>query len=214
MMTLLAPMLTRVARRYESDEQRRGDLQQEMLIALWLSLDTFEGSSSLRNWVISVAHHVGAQHVAERRISRRTERLSDRLGPLAGPHDPESIVATRERARNLLNLLDSLRPREREVLLLDLQEFDLDEMGSVTKMSRTQIRETLVRARRRLMMRMKRAELRGTSEIGAEMPDSLDDELLSLPAPKAKAQSSRPGAPSSRINRAGGSVYYIEPLRK
>ena len=77
MVSLLAPMLSRVARRYESDAPSCRDLQQEMLIAVWLSLDNYERKSSFRSWVQTVAHRVGAQHVAKRRVSRRTERLSN-----------------------------------------------------------------------------------------------------------------------------------------
>ncbi|HWZ90109.1 MAG TPA: sigma factor, partial [Polyangiaceae bacterium] len=63
MVTLIAPMLSRIARRYESDVLRCSELQQEMLIALWLSLDTFAGSAEFQIWVNSVAHRVGTQHI-------------------------------------------------------------------------------------------------------------------------------------------------------
>ena len=162
MIALLAPMLTRLARRYESDEHRCGDLRQEMLIALWLSLHGFDGRSSFRGWVNSVAHRIGLQHVAERRVNRRTERLSGNLQSLPGLLDPESMLAARERARTLLHLLSGLRPREREALLLHLQEFELDEVSQAMRICRTQARETLNRARRRLMMRMKKTELQSS----------------------------------------------------
>jgi len=204
MVTLLAPTLDRVARRYESDAHRRGDLQQEMLIALWLSLDTFEGSSSFRTWANNVAHQVGMRHIEERRLSRRTEPLSGELESLPSPHDPESIVATRERALTLLNLLDGLRQREREVVWLHLQEFEVDEMSSEMKICKTQVRETLIRARRRLMMRMKKTELRETPEPGPCTKDPPENEPIRRRAYRARAH---------RSNRDENTVYFIEPPR-
>jgi RNA polymerase sigma-70 factor (ECF subfamily) len=203
MVTLLAPTLNRAARRYESDAQRCSDLQQEMLIALWLSLDTFEGRTSFRTWVNGVAHRVGTQHVTERRLSRRrSEPLRRELESLPTPHDPESILATRERALAALNLLDGLRKREREVVMLHLQEFELDEMSNEMKICRTQVRETLIRARRRLAMRMKKTEQRGAPEVDLPLKLPLEDE-----APPQRVSGKR----AFRSSRDQGGVYFIEP---
>ena len=189
MVTYLAPMLGRVARRYESDAQSCGDLQQEMLIAIWLSLDSYERRSSFRTWVHTVAHRVGAQHLAKRRISARTERLDDDFESVPSSHDTESLVATRERALKLLGLLNGLRPREREVVLLDLQEFELHEMSQAMKISQARVRDTLVRAKRRLMIWMKRSD-----DAPSTVATAYDPEDNLEPDPRA--------------------IYYIEPPRK
>jgi RNA polymerase sigma factor (sigma-70 family) len=201
MVTLLAPMLARVALRYETDEQRRGDLQQEMLIKIWLSLSTLEGSASFPAWVNRVAHQVGVKHVSERRSKRRSEQLSDNLETLVSPRDPESILATRERARAVLNLLGGLKPREREVVLLHLEEFELDEMSHSMKICRTQVRETLIRARRRLLKRIKKTEFRGSSaaDSSAKGPQQAEAALRGR---------------SPRRSRDQSDVYRIEPLAK
>jgi len=212
MVTLLAPMLRDVARRYESDVQRRRDLQQEMLIALWLSLDTFEESSSFRAWVKCVAHEVGEQHIEQQRSHRRSARLNMGLESPPNPQDPESILATRERAATLLGLLNGLCPRERDVVLLELQEFELDEMSRVLGISRTQVRETLIRARRRLVMRMKRTELRSAPEGDLELGESTERESSVAPRPRRASAASGPRA--SRSSRERGGVYFIEPMRK
>jgi RNA polymerase sigma factor (sigma-70 family) len=201
MVTLLAPMLARIALRYETDEQRRGDLQQEMLIKIWLSLSTLEGSASFPAWVNRVAHRVGVKHVSERRSKRRSEQLSDNLETLVSPRDPESILATRERARAVLNLLGGLKPREREVVLLHLEEFELDEMSHTMKICRTQVRETLIRARRRLLKRIKKAEFRGSNAADSSAREPQQDE---------------PALPGRRPRRSRdrSDVYRIEPLAK
>jgi RNA polymerase sigma-70 factor, ECF subfamily len=191
MITLLAPMLSRVARRYESDAPACGDLQQEMLIAVWLSLDSYEKKSSFRTWVQTVAHRVGAQHIAKRRISRRTERLSNDFESFPNSHDTESLVAIHERALKLLDLLNGLRPREREAVLLDLEEFELHEMSHAMEISQARARDTLVRAKRRLMIWMRRIEAGDAPSRGATEPDSEDD-------PEDDSRT----------------VYYIAPPRK
>jgi RNA polymerase sigma-70 factor, ECF subfamily len=51
--------LERLARAYEADPDRRRDLLQEIHIALWRSLEGFDGRCSLRTWVYRVAHNTG-----------------------------------------------------------------------------------------------------------------------------------------------------------
>jgi RNA polymerase sigma factor (sigma-70 family) len=201
MVTLLAPMLARIALRYETDEQRRSDLQQEMLIKIWLSLSTLDSSASFPAWVNRVAHQVGVKHVSERRSNRRSEQLNDNLETLVSSRDPESILATRERALAVLDMLGGLKPREREVVLLHLQEFELDEMSHTMKICRTQVRETLIRARRRLLKRIKKTEFRG-SNAGDSSTNELQRAELVLPE-------RRP-----RRSRDRSDVYRIEPLAK
>jgi RNA polymerase sigma factor (sigma-70 family) len=202
LVNLLAPMLSSVAQRYESDAQSCSDLEQEMLIALWQSLSTFEGKVSLGKWMNSVVHRIGVQHLAARRASRRTERLSGKLGLMRDAEDPESILALRERAQAALDLVSGLTPREREVVWLHVQEFELDEMTCVMSICRTQVRETMIRARRRLMKRMKKAGLRCTPEFGAPDQPS-DDELVFTHTARARAR-----------RRGQASVYFIEPSAK
>jgi RNA polymerase sigma-70 factor (ECF subfamily) len=187
MLTLLAPMLSRVARRYEGDSQRCSELQQEMLIAIWISLDTCERRSSFRTWVHSVAHNVGVQHIAERLRNRREARLNGTEEIPLNPYDPEALVAVRERAQTMLGLLGGLRQRERELVLLDLQEFDVSEMSAAMKLSQAQVRDTLGRARRRLMLWMKRTDLHDAPARSA-FDHLAEAEPFSRYAPRASAR--------------------------
>src|ERR1035441_9256632 len=55
--------LERLARVYEADPEARRDLLQEIHIALWRSLKSFDNRCSLRTWVYRVAHNTAASHV-------------------------------------------------------------------------------------------------------------------------------------------------------
>ncbi len=160
LITLLEPMLNRVAQRYESDALTRRDLEQDMLVAIWLSLRAYEKQASLRTWAYDVAHDVGAQHMARHRLWRRNERLGHDLESVPNRHDTEAIITVHERALLLHALLGKLRPRERQAVLLDLQEFDAAEMSVAMQISKAQVRDTLVRARCRLTKWLRRHETR------------------------------------------------------
>jgi len=55
--------LDRLAYAYEADPDRRRDLLQEIHLALWRSLEKFNGQCSLRTWIYRVAHNVATSHV-------------------------------------------------------------------------------------------------------------------------------------------------------
>ena len=59
--------LERLARAYEAAPDARRDLLQDIHLAVWRSLENFEGRCSLRTWVYRVAHNVAVSHVVRQR---------------------------------------------------------------------------------------------------------------------------------------------------
>jgi RNA polymerase sigma-70 factor, ECF subfamily len=59
--------LGRLARGYEPDADKRRDLLQEIHMALWQSLERFDGRCSLRTWTYRVAHNIATSKVLRRR---------------------------------------------------------------------------------------------------------------------------------------------------
>ena len=58
--------LERLSLGYEAHAERRRDLVQEIHVALFRALPSYEGRSSLRTWVYRVAHNVARDHVIRR----------------------------------------------------------------------------------------------------------------------------------------------------
>ena len=129
------PALERLARAYEADPDHRCDLLQEIHIALWRSFAGFDRRCSLRTWVYRVAHNVGASHVA-RQYRTRTEALVG-LEELETHPDPQRTeAADRSLALNkLLELIQRLKPLDRDVILSYLEGLDAEEIGEITGLS-------------------------------------------------------------------------------
>lgn len=127
------PALQRLARGTEADEARQQDLVQEILVALWQALPSFEGRSSMRTWVYRVAHNVAASHV----VKRQRDRLAR-----AVPIEDETLVANaareaegRDAVSRLAALVRALRPADAQVILLYLEGLGHDEIAEVTGLS-------------------------------------------------------------------------------
>jgi len=92
---LFGPALQRLARSYEPDADRRLDLLQEIHVALWRSLASFDGGCSLRTWVYRVAHNVAISQVIRRRSQGQTLIGLDELEPMSAAVDHEQLIDDR-----------------------------------------------------------------------------------------------------------------------
>jgi RNA polymerase sigma-70 factor (ECF subfamily) len=113
--------LSRLARGYEADPDRRRDLLQEIHIGLWRSLSSFEGRCSLQTWVYRVAHNVAASHIVRsRRAQSRLVEL-DTLEEEPCPVDGQAHADRRHAAARLLEMVHRLKPLDRQIILLYLE---------------------------------------------------------------------------------------------
>jgi RNA polymerase sigma factor (sigma-70 family) len=131
-----APAIERLARGYEADPEQRRDLVQEIHVALWRSFAYFEGQCSERSWVYRIAHNVSVSHLIARR-RRKAERLAglDEVDGIASPDDPEAETDQKRIANQLLATIHRLKPTDRQVMLLYLEDLSAAEIGEVTGLS-------------------------------------------------------------------------------
>jgi RNA polymerase sigma-70 factor (TIGR02960 family) len=171
------------------------DLLQETMLAAWRGLEQFEGRSSLRAWLYTIATNrcLNALRAGARRPQPAT------AGAGAGPHPPGSVAeiawlqpypdrllegvadaapgpAARYEAKEAIALafvsgLQHLAPRQRAVLVLrDVLGFHADEVADILGASEASVNSALQRARatleRRLPPRRERVSVPGSGAEG------------------------------------------------
>jgi RNA polymerase sigma-70 factor, ECF subfamily len=128
------PAIERLARGYEADPDRRRDLLQEIHFALWRSFTLFDERCSLRTWVYRVAHNAAASYVASRR--RAPNGVSIEELELADDHTgPEEATSEHQLLSKLMAMIQSLKPPDRQVMLLYLEDLDAAAIGEITGIS-------------------------------------------------------------------------------
>lgn len=144
--------LSRLARGYEADPELRRDLLQEIHLALWVSLKSFDGRCSLRTWIYRIAHNVSASHIQRRRRERGRGLVSiEDLDLPSGEVTAEFKIHSKEARKRLIDLIGKLRPLDRQILLLYLEEVDAATIGEVTGMSPGNVSTKLHRIRQVLI---------------------------------------------------------------
>lgn len=128
--------IDRLARGYEVQQDARGDLIQDIHVALWRSLASFDGRCSLRTWVYRIAHNIAADHIRRRRRWRAESGVTlESFEGVADGDDPETAVGDRHALERLMTIIQSLRPPDRQVALLYLEDMDAAAIGEITGMT-------------------------------------------------------------------------------
>ena len=140
--------LGRLARSYEADPDKRQDLLQEIHLAVWRSLERFDGRCSLRTWVYRVAHNVATSHVISHRRQRSRQWVTlDALDAMPDHADTEAV--DRELMLHQLHtLIHQLEPPDRQLMLLYLEGLDAASIGEITGLSRSNVATKIHRLKR------------------------------------------------------------------
>jgi RNA polymerase sigma-70 factor, ECF subfamily len=146
--TQFAAPLTRLARAHEADPSLQQDLLQDIHIALWRSLPAFGGRCSLKTWVYRVAHNAAATHVLRHR-RRRVKNLVD-LDEIEIASELPAVDVAVDEARmlsRLHELVQRLKPLDREVFVLYLEGLSMEEIAEIAGLSQANTRTKLHRIR-------------------------------------------------------------------
>lgn len=130
------PALERLARAYEANADTRRDLLQEILIALWRSLECFDGRCSLRTWVYRVAHNTAASHVGRQlRMKRQAFVALEEVPEPADDAEVEEATGHRDEIAILYQLIEQLKPLDRQVMVAYLEGMDAASTAEITGLS-------------------------------------------------------------------------------
>lgn len=147
------PALERLARAYERDPEKRRDLLQEIHVALWRSFARFDGRCSTRTWVYRVAHNTATSKVLRPRTNApRMVALDDSLESVAATAG-EEVLDRRRALERLHGLIGRLRPLDRQVMLLYLEQLDAASIAEITGLSAANVATKVRRIKQLLIQR-------------------------------------------------------------
>ena len=148
------PALERLARAYERDPDKRRDLLQEIHVALWRSLARFDGRCSIRTWVYRVAHNTATSKVLRPQTNAPSiVALDDSLESVAAAASEEEVLDRRRALERLHGLIRRLRPLDRQVMLLYLEQLDAASIAEITGLSAANVATKVRRIKQLLIQR-------------------------------------------------------------
>jgi RNA polymerase sigma-70 factor, ECF subfamily len=127
--------LSRLARAYEADFEKRRDLLQEIHLQLWRSLAGFDARCSLRTWVYRVAHHTATSHVIRERRTYSALVSLETVDALPDNRPAENDICRRDTVDRLSEMIQQLKPLDRQVIVCYLEDLDAAATSEITGLS-------------------------------------------------------------------------------
>lgn len=131
------------------------DLVQEIFTKVYFAMEGFTPGSPFRPWLYRVATNYCVDHLRKRKrqppqVSTTAENGEDQEWMLP---DPTGSALDRLVSRELAGkLLSEMKPRDRMLLVMkEMQDLSLDEIGVVTHMGTSAVKVALFRARKRML---------------------------------------------------------------
>jgi RNA polymerase sigma-70 factor (ECF subfamily) len=145
--------LGRVIASYAPPGPERDDLAHDVAVALLRALPRFRGESSVRTYVLRIAHNQGAHHAWQRRRHRHAEaEVAEAHAP---PGDaPDLALAARRQAEALAAIVREIPVGGRQVLTLALEGLSHAEIAETLGLTENAVAVRLHRARAHVKARM------------------------------------------------------------
>lgn len=131
--SLHSGLITRIALSYEADQVLRRDLVQDILLAVWLALDSYRGDSSLKTFVAAIAQKRSISHVTRRAREPKQELLTDHF--VSAALSPDEIAVQNDLKKHLIRSIQKLPIPQREAIVLCFEGFSYSEMSEVLGIS-------------------------------------------------------------------------------
>ncbi len=148
------PALWRVIASYAPPGPERDDLAQDVLLAVWQALARFRGESSLKTFVLQIAHNRGLSHAWRRAKSPYAEPVEV---PDPRPALDEQLAANAQTER-FLRHLRALPVGQRQVLVLALEGLPHVEIAAIVGITPENVAVRLGRARDALRRSLEKEE--------------------------------------------------------
>jgi len=149
-------IVVKVARSFAPADADAADLQQELLLQLWLSLPTFAGQAKASTWIYRVCLNTALTwRRGNRRRERRLDPAADVMRMPSADATPADRTADREMLEKLYASIRLMSDFDRALVLLALDGLAYREIAEITGLTENHVGVALTRARRRLAALMK-----------------------------------------------------------
>lgn len=136
---------------YKSSQTDRDDLFQEIVLNLWKGRDSFKGNAKLSTWIYRVSLNTAISKTRKRK--RNPVFYTDSIPEM--PQTGEESAVMDHRLKALYHGISKLKPIEKAIVLLYLEEKTYEEIAEIIGISKTNVSVRLVRLKRKLEKMMK-----------------------------------------------------------
>jgi len=149
-------IVVKVARSFTATPADAADLQQELLLQLWLSVPAYAGQAKPSTWIYRVCLNTALTwRRGTARRERRIEPAADAANVATLAASPAEHAGDREMLEKLYAAIHALPDFDRALVLLLLDGQAYREIAEITGLTENHVGVALTRARKRLAVLLK-----------------------------------------------------------
>lgn len=134
--------------------QENEDLEQEVYIRAWKNSDKYEERGSFKSWISTVAKNISKDYLKSSNFKNQNNTTSDEFilnSVKDSKQNPETIQASVQRQARIINAIENLRPKFREVIMLcEIQGYTYEEASKKLKCPLGTIKSRIYNAKKEL----------------------------------------------------------------
>ncbi|MBL4630705.1 MAG: sigma-70 family RNA polymerase sigma factor [Paraglaciecola sp.] len=147
-----AALLGRVAATYEANFHLRQELLQEISLAVWQALEKFKGDSSVKTYILRVAHNKAITHVAYHAKQPRNDSYCEVGSPEPSQQTGSAEhLAHQQQVQIILKEVRKMPIQTRQVVTMSMEGLSYSEIADACGISISNAGVVLNRARKILM---------------------------------------------------------------
>lgn len=144
-----AAILHKLCRVYTNDNSEYEELFQEMMIRIWKSLDNFRGESQLSTWLYRVCINTALNFRVKLKKEKRFVEIDENFPSQFKFEDEKD-----EQLKKLYAAIRELKPIDRAIVSLYLDEKSYDETARILGISKTNVATKLMRLKQKLIEKL------------------------------------------------------------
>ena len=145
-----------ICRHYSRSDEDTQDLQQEVLVNVWRSLDNFRGDSALSTWIYRIAVNTSLNYIMkENRRSQFNLALDDQHFNIL-MHDEEHAqkLETEKKLDELHKIINQLNVIDKLLITLSIEKLTTREISDIIGITEPNVRTKLHRIREELRQKI------------------------------------------------------------
>lgn len=134
------------------------DLEQEVYIKVWKNLNFYEEKGKFAKWIKTIASNVSKDYLRSLGFRQKTKEENDeeKIINICDKYTPEKCLNQKERQKIIINAINNLPSKFKEVVLLfDIEDLSYDEISKKINCPVGTVKSRLFNARKKLYESLK-----------------------------------------------------------
>lgn len=145
-------VLSRVASTYEANISIQQELFQEICVAVWQAMGRFQNNSSVKTYILKIAHNRAVSHVAKEVtvVSNQSDELNTNDVSSSVRNCIEQNVIQSQQIQSLLEHIRALPMPARQIISLSLEGLSYEEIAEITGLTTNHVGVSINRIKKQL----------------------------------------------------------------